>query len=130
VAFVVPSAASETEEEGEAASGWKAEDTAAARWSRSNSACWSAGSFGGEARENDEDGRVRSRTTCNDEDEEETEEMEERDVVGRRAAVVRRRTMRDAIFVLSLSLSLSLSADRMGWAGLCVCVWSKFVFKA
>lgn len=26
---------------------WKAEETAAARWRRSNSACWAAGSLGG-----------------------------------------------------------------------------------
>ena len=31
-------------------SGWKADDTEAARWRRSNSACWSAGSFGGDGR--------------------------------------------------------------------------------
>lgn len=36
---------------------WKAEETAAARWRRSNSACWAAGSFGGAGREEKVDER-------------------------------------------------------------------------
>lgn len=39
------------------ASGWKAEETEASRWRRSNSACWAAGSFGGAARLKEEAGR-------------------------------------------------------------------------
>lgn len=38
---------------------WKAEETAAARWRRSNSACWAAGSLGGAGREEKVDERRR-----------------------------------------------------------------------
>lgn len=42
-----------------AATSWKADDTAAARWRRSNSACWAAGSLGGDGREEKDDDEER-----------------------------------------------------------------------
>lgn len=52
VACALGCSAEEEEEEAAAMSfaSWKAMETAAARWRRSNSACWSAGSFGGDGR--------------------------------------------------------------------------------